>query len=241
MYAVARSTSVARLDLWNSFVATMPPKITRAGISFFRSISFTKSGFSRFTPRENLDASIAQIQQKFDALLAALREHDPEQYLTQIDEKLTELATRIGEIAPSIALQPVQDVIDDVKAQIAGFDLAAQIAPLQQVFDDAIAAMQAYSPGQLIEPLQVRVTEARQKVTAALRLDQWAPALDTVHEQAGVVLALIDPAQLERKLTELLEQARDLTANLPDVNSQWLGTVIAACRPTTAPASPTAT
>ena len=52
MYAVVRSTSVARLDLWNSFVATKPPKITRAGMNFFRSISFTKSGFSRFTTRE---------------------------------------------------------------------------------------------------------------------------------------------------------------------------------------------
>jgi len=182
----------------------------------------------RFTPREDLDAAIAQIQQKFDALISALREHDPEQYLAQLDEKLAELAARIGEITPMIALQPVQDVIDDVKAQIAGFDLAAQIAPLQQVFDDAIAAMQAYSPGQLIEPLQARATDARQKVIDALRLDQWAPALDTVHERAGVVLDLIDPAQLEGKLTELLEQARELTVNLPDVNSQWLGTVIAA-------------
>ncbi len=182
----------------------------------------------RFTPREDLDAAIAQIQLKFDELVAALREHDPEQYLVQLDAKLAELAVQIRAIAPAVALQPVQDVINNIKAQVAGFDLAAQLAPLQAVFDDAIAAMQAYSPAQLIAPLQERVVQARQQVTQTLKLDQWAGALDTVHERAEQVLALIDPAQLEGKLTELLSQARDLTLNLPDVNMQWLGSVIAA-------------
>ncbi len=182
----------------------------------------------RFTPREDLDAAIAQIQLKFDALIAALREHDPEQYLVQLDQKLGELAAQIGTLAPAIALQPVQDVIDEVKATIAGFDLAAQLAPLQAVFDDAIAAMQAYSPAQLIQPLQERVTEARQKLVDTLKLEQWSPALDLVHERAAQVLDMIDPAQLETQLAGLLTQARDLTATLPDINSQWLGSIVAA-------------
>ncbi len=182
----------------------------------------------RFTPREDLDAAIAQVQLKFDQLVAALRQHDPEKYLLQLDAKLAELAGQISAIAPAVALQPVQDVISSIKAQVAGFDLAAQLAPLQAVFDDAIAALQAYAPGQLIAPLQQRVVQARQQVTQTLGLDQWAGALDTVHERAVQVLALIDPAQLEGRLTELLSQARDLTSQLPDVNLQWLGSVLAA-------------
>lgn len=181
-----------------------------------------------FTPRADLEAAITQIQQKFDALIATLREHDPEQYLAQLDEKLAELAAKIREIAPAVTLQPVQDVIDEVKAALAGFDLAAQLAPVQQVFDQAIETMQQYSPAQLVAPLQQRVTEARQKVVDALKLDQWSPALDTVQEQAAAVLDLINPAQLEVKLAELLTQARDLTASLPDTNPQWLGTIVAA-------------
>lgn len=182
----------------------------------------------RFTPREDLVAAIAQIQHKFDELIAALHEHDPEQYLAQLDAKLSDLATQIRAIAPAVTLQPVQDVINGIKAQVAAFDLAAQLAPLQAVFDDAIAAMQAYSPAQLIAPLQARVLAARQQVTQTLLLDQWAGALDTIHERAASVLSQIDPAQLETKLTELLSQARDLSVSLPDVNMQWLGSIVAA-------------
>jgi hypothetical protein len=181
-----------------------------------------------FAPRADLEVALAEIQAKFDALMLTLREHDPEQYLAQLDEELAKVAEQISKIAPAIALQPVQDVIDDLKATVAGFDLGAQLAPLQQVFDDAIAALQPYSPAQLITPLTQRVTEARQKVIDTLQLEQWAPALDTVAERAQFVLGLIDPAQLETQITELLTQARGLTQQLPDTSPAWLGTVIAA-------------
>jgi hypothetical protein len=181
-----------------------------------------------FAPRADLEAALAEIQAKFDALMLTLREHDPAQYLAQLDEELARLAQQIRAIAPAIALQPVQDVIDDLKATVAGFDLAAQLAPLQQVFDEAIAALQPYSPAQLITPLTQRVAEARQKVVDTLQLDAWAPALDSVAERAQFVLGLIDPAQLEAQLTELLTQARGLTRQLPDTNPAWLGTVVAA-------------
>jgi hypothetical protein len=181
-----------------------------------------------FAPRADLEAALAEIQAKFDALMLTLREHDPEQYLAQLDQELAKVAQQIGQIAPAIALQPVQDVIDDLKATVAGFDLGAQLAPLQQVFDDAIAALQPYSPAQLITPLTERVAAARQKVIDTLQLEQWAPALDSVAERAQFVLGLIDPAQLETQITELLTQARGLTQQLPDTSPAWLGTVIAA-------------
>ncbi|MEJ8849515.1 hypothetical protein [Variovorax rhizosphaerae] len=182
-----------------------------------------------FSAREDLDEAIAGIQVKFDALVEVLREHDPQQYLAQLDTQIGELADRIRELAPAVTLQPVQDLIDDVKAQIAGFDVRAQIQPLQDGFDQAIAAVQAYSPAALAAPIEARVTAARQKVLDTLAIEQWSPALDTIHTQAAAALALLDPAQLEGQLGDLLGQAQALVLKLPDGNSpQWIGTIVAA-------------
>ena len=181
----------------------------------------------RFTPRDDLDAALAQVQQKFDALVATLRGLDPAQHLATLDAHLATLADRVRAIAPAVTLQPVQDVVNQVKAAVAGFDPAAQIAPLQQVFDDALQALQAYSPAQLFVPLQQRVDAARDQVTSTLRLGQWTPALDEVHAQASALLDRVDPAQLQTQLADLLDQGRGMLASVPDINPQWLGSLVA--------------
>lgn len=181
----------------------------------------------RFTPRADLDAALAQVQQKFDALVATLKGLNPTQHLATLDTHLATLADRVRALAPAVTLQPVQDVVDQVKAAVAGFNPAQQIAPLQQVFDDALQALQAYSPAQLIVPLQQRVDTARDKVTSTLRLDQWTPALDDVQAQATSLLNRLDPLQLEAQLADLLGQGRGLLASVPDINPQWLGTLVA--------------
>lgn len=181
-----------------------------------------------FQPRADLEAAIAGIQARFDVLVQTLREHDPQQYLEQLDTQLAALAARIAEIAPAVTLQPVQDAIAGVKAALARFDIDVVLAPVQDVFDQAITALQPYAPGTLIAPLEERMAAARGKLVEAIRIDQWAPALDTVHAQAAKALALVDPARLESQLAALLEQARGLVALIPDSRPQWLGTVIAA-------------
>lgn len=177
--------------------------------------------------RQDLEDALAALQAKFDALVAALRSLDPQQHLQALDEQLAALAEQVRQIAPAVTLQPVQDLIDQAKAAVAGLDLEGLIAPLQQVFDDAEQALQAWSPAALITPLQQRVDSARTAVTDALHLDRWTPALDLVHEQAQRALDLVNPAQLQDQLAALLAQARGLAAALPDINPQWLGSLVA--------------
>ncbi|BDI04731.1 hypothetical protein [Sphaerotilus microaerophilus] len=194
----------------------------------------------RFTPRADLEAAVAGIQAKFDALVQTLRDHDPAQYLQQLDQQLAQLSQQVSQIAPAVSLQPVQDAIDQVRSAVAGFDLRGQLQPLQQVFDDAIAAMQAHSPAQLIVPLEQRVDEARAQLLNVLPLQAWREALDGVQAQALALLDRVDPVRLEPLLAGLLTQARDLLAtdaarSSPAQNAgqdtgslPWLGTLLAA-------------
>ena len=181
----------------------------------------------RFLLRADLLAALAQVQAKYDALLAAVRSHDPAGYLAQIDHALQALAGRIRAISPQLTLQPVQDAIDQLRGALAGLDLAATLAPLQQVFDQALQALAAYAPAILIGPLVGRVAAARTAVKTALRLDQWAPALDDLGGRASGLLTQLDPAQLQPQITRLLGEARALVDGLPSTPSSWPGALIA--------------
>jgi len=181
-----------------------------------------------FALRGDIEAALAEVQQKYDALMSAVRAHDPQQYLQQLDAKLQELAVKIRDIAPQLQLQPVQDAITAVKSAIAGLDLNAAIAPLQQVFDDALAKLAGYSPAQLIEPVEARVTAARSAVKDAIKLEKWSPALDDLSGRATGLLNQIDPARLQPQITTLLGEAQALLANLPATRMTWPGSIIAA-------------
>ena len=181
-----------------------------------------------FALRGDIVAAVAEVQQKYDALMAAVRAHDPQQYLQQLDAKLQDLAAKIRDIAPQLQLQPVQDAITAVKSAIAGFDLVAALAPLQQVFDDALATLAQYSPAQLIAPIEARVTAARNAVKDAIKLDQWSPALDDLSGRATGLLNQLDPARLQPQIAKLLGDAQDLLGHLPATRMVWPGSIIAA-------------
>lgn len=181
----------------------------------------------RFLLRADLQAALADVQRKYDALLAVVRSHNPQTYLAQIDAELQTLAGRIRDISPQLTLQPVQDAIKQVRSAITGVDLAATLAPLQQVFDQALATLGQYAPAVLIAPLSTRVDAARNSVKAAIRLERWAPVLDDLSGRATGLLNQLDPAQLQPQIEQLLAEAKALVDGLPASRSTWPGAIIA--------------
>lgn len=181
----------------------------------------------RFLPRQDLENALAEVQAKYDELLAVVRSHDPATYLQQIDAELQTLAGRIRDISPALTLQPVQDAITQVKSAITGVDLPATLAPLQQVFDQALAALAQYAPATLLAPLSGRVDAARNSLKATLQLNRWGPALDDLSGRATGLLNQLDPAQLQPQIQALLTEAKSLIDNLPATRSPWPGAIIA--------------
>ncbi len=181
----------------------------------------------QFALRADLENAVAQVQAKYDELMALVRSHDPQQYLQQLDVQLQLLAAKISDISPQLALQPVQDAITQVRSAIVGVDLVAMLAPLQQVFDDALATLAQYSPATLIAPLAGRVTAARVAVKSAVRLDRWAPVLDDLSGRATGLLNQLDPAQLQPQIAALLNEAKGLVDALPATRMTWPGAIIA--------------
>lgn len=179
-----------------------------------------------FQLRGELEDAVAEIQAKYDALIDVLEAHDPQQYLAQIDAKLSELAAQIQALTPDLTLQPVQDAITQVKQALGDFDLRTQLAPLQQVFDQALAALNEYSPARLIDPIEARIDAVRTQVKSAIRIEQWAPALDDLVGRGTLLLNTLDPARLQPQLQGLFGQAHQLVGALPDVKPAFIGTLI---------------
>jgi hypothetical protein len=181
-----------------------------------------------FALRGDLEAALAGIQAKFTELLGTLDEHHPAKYLEQIDRELVLIAAKIQALTPQLTLEPVTQAIQSLKSALGSFDLARELGPVQAVFDDAIEQLDRYSPAELLRPLEARVSEARREVKAALRIDDWRPALDDLSGRALGAFALLDPLRLESLLRTLLEKLeRELDA-LPDVGfGNWLGIVVA--------------
>jgi hypothetical protein len=183
----------------------------------------------KFELRGDLEDAVAEIQEKYDALLAAIREHDPRRYLQQIDTELARLAQRIRDISPQLALEPVRDAIQQVQDAIGELDLERELEPLTAAFEQVRAALDEYSPARLIQPIEQRVREAREALVAAVRLDQWRPALDDLAERALALLDQLDPIRLEGQIIRLLEEAKTLVDQMPEVRfGGWLGSVLTA-------------
>jgi uncharacterized protein YukE len=181
----------------------------------------------KFDLRPNLKAELVEIQQKFDDLVAVLKEHNPRVYLQTIDEELSAIATRIQAISPQLSLQPVREAIDNVKQAIGSFDLEHELEPLRDVFKQATHALQQFSPVTLIQPLEQRVNNARNQLVAAIRLNDWTPALDDLSKRAIELLDIVDPAQLEDQIAALLGEVEGLVSQMPDVNpAAWLGSLV---------------
>jgi hypothetical protein len=178
--------------------------------------------------RGDLEQALADLQAKFDALIATLDEHNPRKYLDQLDAQLTALAARIQALTPDLALTPIQDAIAQVKSALAGFDIAQVLQPVQAVFDTAIESLDQFSPAHLLQPLEDRVTSARQAVEAAIRIDQWRPTLDDLATRTLALLDVLDPVGLEELLRRLLEGVQQEVESLSDIGfGKWLGMIVA--------------
>jgi hypothetical protein len=182
----------------------------------------------KFELRPNLEAALADIQDKFDELVAVLESHNPRQYLQDIDTELSAIATRIRAISPELSLEPVREAIDSVKEVIGSFDLERELEPIRDVFQDVTNRLQEYSPATLIQPIEQRVNDAREQLIATIRLDEWTPALEGISEQAVGLLNIVDPTLLEEQLASLLAEVEELVNHMPDVNpASWFGSFIA--------------
>lgn len=181
----------------------------------------------QFQLRPDLQAAIADIQAKFDELIATLQQHDPRTYLQNLDQQLSQIAAQISALSPQIGLQPIQDAIQKVKTEIGSFDLSAALQPVHAVFQQIDATLQEYSPDKLIDPIEKRVNDARTAIVATIRLDQWLPAIDDLQTRAESILALIDPTQIEPLVAQVLNEVQTLVDALPPIQpAGWIGTLI---------------
>ena len=169
-----------------------------------------------FQLRGELEAALAEIQAKFDEVMATLEENHPRKFLQQIDEKLSEVAEKIQELSPQLALEPVQEAIDNLKASLNSFDLERELQPIQTVFDQAITTLNQYSPAALLEPLQERVRVARESLVQVIRLNEWRALLDSLSGETTNQLNALDPAQLEALIQSGLETLTAELAQLPN-------------------------
>jgi len=182
----------------------------------------------KFQLRGDLEQALAAIQAKFDEVLKTLDDHHPSKYLDQIDQQLSALAAKIQALSPQLTLEPVQHAIQQVKSALGSFDLERELQPVQDVFDRAMAALDQYSPAQLLQPLEQRVTDARNKLEQAIRINDWRPTIDGLATTALHSLNTLDPAAIESLLESVLGSLQREVANLPSLGfGNWLGMIVA--------------
>ena len=182
----------------------------------------------KFELRGDMEAAIADVQAKYDALLAQVAQYDPHAYVARLDGALNDVADKVRALSPQLSLQPVQDAIDQVKAAIASVDIEKELAPVTAVFDQILSAIDEYSPAKLIDPVENRIREARDKLTEAIKLAQWEPTLDDLVKRGMGLIDRFDPVLLEGKIRDALEEALALLDRFPDLKlGAGLGTVLA--------------
>jgi hypothetical protein len=161
-----------------------------------------------FTLRPDLEASVADIQAKMDALLAAVHEHDPKHLAAALEPALAELAAAISSAAPQINLAPIRQALDQAKAAVAGFDPAAALAPANLAFDDIIGRVDEFKPSALLQGVETRIDETREKLLSAARLRDWRARLDELQTQLIGFIALLDLTTLEDDIDRGLQELR---------------------------------
>ena len=173
----------------------------------------------KFALRDDLEASIAEIQAQYESLVAWIREKDPRLALEAVEEKLDEVAARVREIDPALTLEPIQSVVNDIKDAVGSFDIDALLDPIREVFTQIEQAIDEYSPAALIEPIERELDEVREQVVAQIKLDEWGPTLDDLEQRAVDVLDVLDPAQLEGQLRSAFEELDTIVRVFPQARA----------------------
>lgn len=171
----------------------------------------------KFELRDDLVSALAQLQQKFDALITAVEERDPRLLLTDIDTELGKLSDKINGLTPELSLEPVQEVIATLRQQLAKLDMDQALKPLTDGYDQLEEHLESYQPDKLLGPINTKITQARDNLFDHLALDRWQEQLTALRTQALAVIDPLDPAQLEPQLQALVSELQSQSANLPDV------------------------
>jgi len=159
-----------------------------------------------FALRPRLEAALAGIQRKYDALVATVRGLDPRARLATVDEELGQLASRIASLSPQVELAGLDAAITGIRARVGGFDVDALLAPLREGFDAVLAAVDEFSPAALVAPLEERVDQVRQSLVATIRLRDWVAHLDRIETFLLEQVDRLDPARLEPRLEAFRDQ-----------------------------------
>jgi hypothetical protein len=167
----------------------------------------------KFAARGILEASIAEVQAGYDALVAAVRQGDPRRLAEPIEAELAKLRERVAALSPELGLQPVQDAVDRVRGALAAVDPEALLRPVDDAFARVLEAVDGYAPERLLGDVVARVDAARAKVVGELRLDEWGPALDWAADGAKALAARLDPSGMEDALRASLADADAFLAN----------------------------
>lgn len=161
----------------------------------------------RIAVRERLEGAIAEVQEKYDALIKALEDLDPRGRLTAIDAELQRLGAGIAAVEPSLDLKPVREALDQLKAAVGSLDLDAALAPLGDGFDLILERIESFSPDVLIGPLEQELDRAREAALELARLREWSPALQEIRDRAAEGLALVDPTLVRGQIEGALREA----------------------------------
>lgn len=181
-----------------------------------------------FALRDDLEAAIETVHQKFQALLTLVEQNGPRTLLAQVDQALDELAVQVRAVEPDLTLAPVRDALDSVRGALGQLDLNTLLRPLNEAFGQITQALDSLSVAQAIAPVQAAIAQARQSVITAIRLDQWDESLDELRTQALALLERVNPLGLQAPLEGALHEISTTLQRFPALNAgAGLGVIVA--------------
>lgn len=212
-------------------VDALRPVKTADAVAFQREIeSLLQIGEDgKFALRPQIEAVAADVQKKFDDLLAEIRSRDPRAALAQVDAELSKLGDKVRQLSLQIDLTPIRKAIQQVRSAVEQIDPETVLGPLRQGFDQVLAKVDEYSPAHLIAPIETRWNDARQRILDASRIPQWAAFLDDLKTRAKEGLDRLDPAQFAGNFDTALNDALATLDRLPQLHAgSAFGSVVAA-------------
>ena len=181
-----------------------------------------------FALRADLEAAVAGVVQRFQALLAVVDANHPRTLLATLDARIDGLAEQVRTLQPDLTLQPLREALDSVKQAVAGIDLTALLQPINDAFDQITGALDGLSVAALVAPVQQRLDAVRADLKTRLHLADWDSALAGLRTEAVALLGRADPAQLRAPLEAALAELTSTLAQFPSRSAAGsLGTLVA--------------
>jgi|GEM_PF-2793033 len=180
----------------------------------------------QFALRPDLEAALTGIQQKFDEVLAVVRDADPTApggIVSTLTLELDKLREQMDELIPTVALDPVQNAIDDIKSVIGSFNLNETLAPINEGFTDILKTVDEYKPSVLLMPVEAKLLKLRDAIFGSLQLDVWEGHVQQLRTQVLALADPLDPSHLEPALHKLIAEVK---AQSHSISTEELGYLI---------------